>query len=141
MEGRSKKVTVADGDAGAAVSWNCAVALASEHWGLPSVRDHPSGFGTDSSLYEFSWAVREVIPYIRAVRLVPTVMKQKLPAEYIKALDTTVGTNMFGVIRANMGSSHLLSPTTYVKRYTRSPSSTLTILSSSGRRLMPFLFC
>ena len=36
------------------------------------------------------WAVREDIPFIRAVRFVPIVMKQKLPAEYIKALDTTV---------------------------------------------------
>lgn len=38
----------------------------------------------------FSWAVREDIPFIRAVRFVPAVMKQKLPAEYLKALDTTV---------------------------------------------------
>ena len=37
-----------------------------------------------------SWAVREDIPFIRAVRFVPAVMKQKLPAEYLKALDTTV---------------------------------------------------
>ena len=37
-----------------------------------------------------SWVVREDIPFIRAVRFVPAVMKQKLPAEYLKALDTTV---------------------------------------------------
>lgn len=39
----------------------------------------------------FSWAVREDIPYIRAIRLVPVVMKQKLKAEYMLALDTIVG--------------------------------------------------
>ena len=36
------------------------------------------------------WAVREDIPFIRAVRFVPAAIKQKLPAEYLKALDTTV---------------------------------------------------
>lgn len=36
------------------------------------------------------WALREDIPYVRAIRLVPPAMKQKLPAEYIMALDTTV---------------------------------------------------
>ena len=37
-----------------------------------------------------SWAIREDVPFIRAVRSIPTVMKQRLPAEYLKALDTTV---------------------------------------------------
>lgn len=37
-----------------------------------------------------SWAIREDIPYIRAVRFIPAVMKHKLPAEYLLALDTTV---------------------------------------------------
>lgn len=35
------------------------------------------------------WAVREDIPFIRAVRFVPAIMKQRLPAQYLKALDTT----------------------------------------------------
>lgn len=34
-------------------------------------------------------AIREDIPFIRAVRFVPAVMKQRLPAQYLKALDTT----------------------------------------------------
>ena len=36
-----------------------------------------------------SWAFRDDIPFIRAVRFVPAVMKQRLPAQYLKALDTT----------------------------------------------------
>ena len=36
-----------------------------------------------------SWAVREDIPFIRAVRHIPQVMKKRLPAQYLKALDTT----------------------------------------------------
>ena len=34
------------------------------------------------------WAIREDIPYVRAIRHVPDVIKQKLPAEYDNALDT-----------------------------------------------------
>ncbi|MCJ1238187.1 Pol I core factor CF [Varicellaria rhodocarpa] len=33
------------------------------------------------------WAVDEEIPYVRAIRLVPRVMKSKLPQEYIGVLD------------------------------------------------------
>lgn len=40
-----------------------------------------------------SWAVREDILFIRAVRFVPAAMKQRLPAHYLKALDTTVWTS------------------------------------------------
>lgn len=35
------------------------------------------------------WAVREDIPFIRAVRFIPIAMKQRLPAQYLRALDTT----------------------------------------------------
>lgn len=35
-----------------------------------------------------SWAYREHIPYVRAVRYVPRAMKDKLPATYLMALDT-----------------------------------------------------
>lgn len=38
----------------------------------------------------FRLAVREDIPYVRAIRIVPAAMKHKLPAEYFEALDTTV---------------------------------------------------
>ncbi|KAL8761489.1 MAG: hypothetical protein Q9184_002399 [Pyrenodesmia sp. 2 TL-2023] len=34
------------------------------------------------------WAYKEDITYVRAVRFVPTVMKEKLPAQYLEALDT-----------------------------------------------------
>lgn len=34
-------------------------------------------------------AYREDVPYIRAIRFVPADMKKRLPAEYVKALDTT----------------------------------------------------
>ena len=37
-----------------------------------------------------SWTVREEIPFIRAVRLVPRKMKEKLPAHFLGALDTRV---------------------------------------------------
>ena len=36
------------------------------------------------------WAVDEEIPYVRAIRLVPRVMKSKLPQEYIGVLDPRV---------------------------------------------------
>ena len=35
------------------------------------------------------YAYREDVPYIRAIRFVPVDMKKRLPAEYVKALDTT----------------------------------------------------
>ena len=35
------------------------------------------------------WAMREDISFIRAIRFVPTIIKQKLPSEYLMALDTT----------------------------------------------------
>ncbi len=35
------------------------------------------------------WAIREDMPFIRAIRYVPADIKEKLPAEYIMALDTT----------------------------------------------------
>lgn len=35
------------------------------------------------------WAVREDVPFIRAIRLVPPTIKQKLPSEYLRPLDTT----------------------------------------------------
>ena len=35
------------------------------------------------------YAYREDVPYIRAIRFVPADMKKRLPAEYVKALDTT----------------------------------------------------
>lgn len=35
------------------------------------------------------YAYREDVPYIRAIRFVPADMKRRLPAEYVKALDTT----------------------------------------------------
>ena len=41
-------------------------------------------------LFISSWAVREDIPFIRAVRFIPIAMKQRLPAQYLRALDTTV---------------------------------------------------
>ena len=34
--------------------------------------------------------MREEIPFIRAIRHVPDVMKSKLPIQYIEALDTQV---------------------------------------------------
>ena len=38
-----------------------------------------------------SWAVAEDVPFVRAIRHVPAAMKKSLPAEYMSALDTTVG--------------------------------------------------
>lgn len=35
------------------------------------------------------WAIKEEIPYVRAIRFVPSIVKHKLPAEYIHVLDTT----------------------------------------------------
>ena len=40
--------------------------------------------------FAYSWAVQEDIPFIRAIRFIPAVMKQRLPAESLMALDTTV---------------------------------------------------
>lgn len=37
------------------------------------------------------WAVREEIPFVRAIRLIPLVMREKLPGHYLGALDTKVG--------------------------------------------------
>lgn len=50
--------------------------------------DPESGELTCSGI--LSWAVREEIPFVRAVRLVPRVMKEKLPAHFLGALDTRV---------------------------------------------------
>lgn len=35
------------------------------------------------------WAVREDIPFVRAIRIVPAIIKEKLPSEYLLMLDTT----------------------------------------------------
>lgn len=40
-----------------------------------------------SELHDYAY--REDVPYIRAIRSVPADMKKRLPAEYVKALDTT----------------------------------------------------
>lgn len=45
-----------------------------------------------------SWAYREHIPYVRAVRYVPRAMKDKLPATYLVALDTQVSDELGGSI-------------------------------------------
>ena len=35
------------------------------------------------------WAVREDIPFVRAIRIVPAIIREKLPSEYLLMLDTT----------------------------------------------------
>lgn len=35
------------------------------------------------------WAVREDVPFIRAIRFVPAIIKEKLPSEFLLVLDTT----------------------------------------------------
>ncbi|KAL6719846.1 hypothetical protein ACLMJK_001767 [Lecanora helva] len=45
-----------------------------------------------------SWAIREDIPFIRAIRYVPPFMKQRLPAEYLSALDTTADDSSLKVL-------------------------------------------
>lgn len=37
----------------------------------------------------YRWAIREDVPFIRAIRFVPAIIREKLPAEYSLMLDTT----------------------------------------------------
>lgn len=37
-----------------------------------------------------SWATEEGLPFVRAVRLIPPAMKEKLPGHYLNSLDARV---------------------------------------------------
>ena len=41
-------------------------------------------------IFHFSWATREEIPFIRAIRCIPPKIRNGLPAHYKEALDTQV---------------------------------------------------
>lgn len=48
----------------------------------------PYGCITDGPMNR--WAIKEEIVFIRAVRSVPLVMRERLPGQYLSALDTRV---------------------------------------------------
>lgn len=52
----------------------------------------------EPQLIPSSWAYKEHIPYVRAVRYVPRAMKDRLPATYLVALDTQVIDQVWGSI-------------------------------------------
>ena len=46
----------------------------------------------------FRWVVTEEITFFRAIRSIPEIMRSKLPAEYVGALDLKVSVTLpFGV--------------------------------------------
>lgn len=95
MEDYGERFANVDSNAWTLLLRNDPAATTCQYWGDASVCGSVFDLSHDILLRQplLSWAVREDIPFIRAVRHIPQVMKKRLPAQYLKALDTMACTS------------------------------------------------
>lgn len=120
MEGRGQGYADPHRDSGALLSWNGSFTAACRSGRAASVFFRPRLWKrlTDSVTLIYRWAIREHIPFIRVTRFVPKVMINKLPAQYIKSLETQVNQLHDGeIVLSDMTSSLCYNPTTCVKAF------------------------